>query len=118
MRFLANENVPLASVGRLRQAGHVVLSISELSPGAKDPAVLARAAEEGDVLLTFDRDYRELIFRRKLPPPRGIIYLRLVPETPEEAAEVISALLDIPGIELEERYTVVDRQRVRQRPLP
>jgi predicted nuclease of predicted toxin-antitoxin system len=118
MRFLANENFPLASVGRLRQAGHDVVSISEVSPGAKDPTVLARAAREGDVLLTFDRDYGELIFRRRLPPPRGLIYLRLVPETPEEAADVIVALLAVPGIRLEGRYTVVDRQRIRQRPLP
>jgi predicted nuclease of predicted toxin-antitoxin system len=118
IRFLANENVPLASVRRLREAGHEVVAIAEISFGANDISVLDRAAREDRILITFDRDYGELIYRRHLPSPRGVVYLRFVPETPEEAATVISALLEIPGIRLEGRYTVVDRQRIRQRPLP
>jgi predicted nuclease of predicted toxin-antitoxin system len=118
MRFLANENFPLASVRRLRESGHSVVAIVEISAGAKDSAVLDRAAREDHILITFDRDYGELIYRRKLPTPRGVIYLRFVPETPEEAAVVILNLLEIPRLDLEGRYTVVDRQRIRQRPLP
>ncbi|WP_369406476.1 DUF5615 family PIN-like protein [Candidatus Thiosymbion oneisti] len=33
MRLLANENIPLASVSALREAGHDVGSVSERSPG-------------------------------------------------------------------------------------
>jgi len=33
MRFLANENFPLMSVGLLRAAGHSVVAIAEDSPG-------------------------------------------------------------------------------------
>jgi hypothetical protein len=33
MRFLANENFPLTSVKRLRQAGYHIASITEDSPG-------------------------------------------------------------------------------------
>jgi predicted nuclease of predicted toxin-antitoxin system len=118
MRFLANENFPLASVHRLREAGHSVVAVTEVSAGAKDTVVLDRAAREDHILITFDRDYGELIYRRHLPPPRGVIYLRLVPETPEEAAVIILDLLEVPGLRLEGRYTVVERQRIRQRPLP
>jgi predicted nuclease of predicted toxin-antitoxin system len=57
MRFLANENFPLVSVRRLREAHHDVLSVGESMPGIKDEEVLALAALEGRVLLTFDRDY-------------------------------------------------------------
>jgi hypothetical protein len=45
MRFLANENFPLASVQRLREAGHDVVAVVEWRPGAADTEVLSRAAE-------------------------------------------------------------------------
>ena len=118
MRFLANENFPLASIRRLRRGGHDVVSVLEIAAGAKDIAVLDRAARENRILLTFDRDYGELIYRRNLPAPAGVIYLRFAPETPEEAAIVVSALEQVVGLQFEGRYTVVDRQKIRQRPLP
>jgi predicted nuclease of predicted toxin-antitoxin system len=79
MRFLANENFPLESVRSLRAAGHDVAAVIEDSPGAKDHEVLARAAREERIILTFDRDYGELIYRLKHPAPAGIIYLRFAP---------------------------------------
>lgn len=117
MRFLANENFPLGSIRKLRSAGHDVSAVIEIEPGAKDPVVLGRAAAEERILLTFDRDYGMLLYRRGLPAHPGVVYLRFVPETPDEAADAISSLLS-EDIQLETRYTVVERQRVRQRPLP
>ena len=61
MRFLANENFPLQSLRILRQADQKVASVTEDSPGIEDAEVLARAADEQRVILTFDRDYGELI---------------------------------------------------------
>lgn len=118
MRFLANENIPAESVRRLREAGHDVLAISESLAGAKDPDVLARAREEGRILLTFDRDYGELVYRRGLPVPLGIIYLRFVPQAPGEVADVVEQLKASFDLVLEGRYTVIDSDRIRQRPLP
>jgi predicted nuclease of predicted toxin-antitoxin system len=66
MRFLANENFPLQSVRILRQADLEVASVTEDSPGIEDAEVLARAADEQRVILTFDRDYGELIYRLRL----------------------------------------------------
>jgi predicted nuclease of predicted toxin-antitoxin system len=63
MQLLANENFPLVSVQLLRQANYDVASITEDSPGIEDPEVLARAVDEQRIILTFDRDYGELIFR-------------------------------------------------------
>ncbi len=62
MRLLANENFPTSSVDLLRRAQHDVSSIAEESPGIKDDAVLARAVQQERLILTFDRDYGELIF--------------------------------------------------------
>ncbi|MCU0542381.1 MAG: DUF5615 family PIN-like protein [Oscillatoriaceae cyanobacterium Prado104] len=118
MRFLANENFPLLSVRLLRQANLEVASVSEDAPGIEDADVLARAADEQLVILTFDRDYGELIYRLRMRSPRGVIYLRFRPHTPEEPASVLLNLLQMEGLQFEERFTVVDRDRIRQRPLP
>ena len=76
MKFLANENVPLPSVRILQKAGYDVLAITEESPGIEDNEVLAWAVSGKRVILTFDRDYGELIYRLGLTPPSGVIYLR------------------------------------------
>ena len=54
MRFFANENMPLASVRVLREAGFDVASITEDSPGISDEGVLRRAHAENRIILTFD----------------------------------------------------------------
>jgi len=118
MRFVANENFPLKSVRRLREAGHEVYAVIEDSPGAKDQEVLTRAADEQCVVLTFDRDYGELIYRWRLSIPVGVVYFRFDPATPQEPAEHLFRLLAVSSLSLEGKFTVVERGRVRQRPLP
>jgi predicted nuclease of predicted toxin-antitoxin system len=118
IRFLANENIPLASVFRLREAGHDVLAASEAFPGAGDLEVLTCARQEDRIVLTFDRDYGELIYRRGLPSPIGVLFLRFIPESPTQVAEVLKDLLKVVGLSLENRYTIVGPDRIRQRPLP
>lgn len=118
IRFLANENIPLASVYELRDAGEDVLAAAESFPGTSDPEVLARARREGRILLTFDRDYGELIYRRGLPFPLGLVYFRFTPASPLHVAEVLRELREIPRLLLEGNYTVVEKDRIRQRPFP
>jgi len=96
MRFLANENFPAASVQHLRQSGHDVLYVIEDFPSLEDEAVLCRAHDEQRLLLTFDRDYGELIFKRRLPAPLGVLFLRFDPATPLEPAEMLLELLCLP----------------------
>jgi predicted nuclease of predicted toxin-antitoxin system len=118
MRFLANENFPTESVRRLREAGHDILSIAETAPGLKDEEVLSQAAREARILLTFDRDYGELIYLRGMASPKGLIYLRFIPVTSSHPAEVVLGLEQVEGLQVEGRYTVVEPPRIRQRPLP
>jgi predicted nuclease of predicted toxin-antitoxin system len=60
MRFLANENFPGAAVKALEALGHNVVWVRVAAPGATDPDVLAWAAREERILLTFDKDFGEL----------------------------------------------------------
>lgn len=118
MKFLANENFPLASVKKLRAEGFEVAAVIEDSPGAQDQQVLAQANDESRIVLTFDRDYGELIYRYKLPVPAGIIYLRFDPLTPQEPADYVLRVLAAQNIDLTDKFTVVRRDRIRQRNLP
>jgi predicted nuclease of predicted toxin-antitoxin system len=118
IRLLADENFPKASVLSLRTAGHEVRYVAEDMAGASDRAVLALARSESRYLLTFDRDFGELIYRRREAAPPGVIYFRFLPADPVESARVLQALLARPEIRLEARLTVVTRHQVRQRPLP
>ncbi|MCK4422412.1 DUF5615 family PIN-like protein [candidate division WOR-3 bacterium] len=118
MQFLANENFPLGSVTRLRKAGYNITAITEDSPGVKDREVLKRATIEDRIVLTFDRDYGELIYRRGLSIPAGVVYFRFTPTSPDEPAEYLFKLQRIKGFEFRGMFTVVEAERVRQRPLP
>jgi hypothetical protein len=64
MRFLADENFPGDGVNALRLEGHDVLWISETASGATDARVLEMAQAEARILLTFDKDFGELAWRR------------------------------------------------------
>lgn len=118
IRILADENVPRASVLSLRSSGYDVRSVAEEMPGSADRAVLHLARSDGRLLMTFDRDFGELIYRFGEAAPPGVVYIRFLPTDPDEPARVLDALLKRSEIVLESRFTVVSRDQVRQRLLP
>ena len=63
MRLLANENFPGLAITALRSHRHDVVWIREDSPGISDHNALSRATAEGRILMTFDKDFGELVFR-------------------------------------------------------
>jgi len=77
MKLLANENFPLDSVKLLRKLVYDIISIGEDRPSISDFEVMKIAIDEKRLILTFDRDYGELIFKHNLKPNEGVIYLRL-----------------------------------------
>ena len=74
--LLANENFPLPALRRLRDAGVDVAAIAEQAPGMRDTEVLALARREERWLVTYDRDYGELVFSKGYAPPPAIIFIR------------------------------------------
>jgi predicted nuclease of predicted toxin-antitoxin system len=90
MRFLLDESADLPLQAHLRAAGHDATAIAHEYPGAlDDEAVLDIAVREDRILITNDRDFGELVFRRRLPH-RGVILFRLG----DEAIHVKIAWLD------------------------
>jgi predicted nuclease of predicted toxin-antitoxin system len=117
MRFLANENFPGQAVFALRELGHDVTWIREISPGASDIQVLERAQREGQVLITFDKDFGELAFRYGLPSSCGIILFRISIPSPEYVANVASAALQ-QREDWSNYFSVIEDTRIRMTPLP
>ena len=52
MKFVADENVDLPILARLRNSGHEVYAVAEMSAGVSDDEVLKQANQQGVVLLT------------------------------------------------------------------
>lgn len=77
MEFLLDESADFPLAKALTDLSHDVTAIAHDYPYAlKDTEVLAIAQREERVLITKDRDFGELIFRRRLPH-FGVILFRL-----------------------------------------
>jgi predicted nuclease of predicted toxin-antitoxin system len=117
VKYLANENIPLAAVRVLRGSGFDITGIAETNPGAGDRQVLAQAEREGRVLITFDKDFAELVFRESSPHSMGVILLRFKPRSPQFITESLRTLLSSERA-WERQFSVVGENRIRMVPLP
>jgi predicted nuclease of predicted toxin-antitoxin system len=116
-RLLADENVAGAVVAALRQQGHDVAWIHEDAPGSPDPEVLARAQREGRVVVTFDKDFGELAFRRGLAASVGVVLFRITLTSPDHAVRAAVAAF-ASRADWTDQFAVVEDDRVRLRALP
>lgn len=117
MRLCANENLGEDCLLRLRQDGHDVLWIREAAPGSSDTDVLKRAHAENRLLLTFDKDFGELVFKAGAKASNGIVLFRIAQPSAKTVAEKVATILtsrdDWAG-----HFSVVEEFGVRMRPLP
>lgn len=115
MKLLANENFPLKSILYLRSKGFDISSIGTDNPSIKDHFVMDIAIKEERTILTFDRDYGELIFKHNYRPQRGVIYLRLDEYTADEPGKLIEDLINKKEFDFDNALTVLDNNGIRQR---
>lgn len=73
-------------------------------PDASDEAVLAYAVANERVLVTCDRDFGELVFKHRQPPPPAIIYVRF---EPQQVGDIVSRLLAVLNFELLHQHMTV-----------
>ena len=116
-RLLADENIPARAIDALRDAGCDVLAIREHARESADGEVLRIAVAQGRILLTFDRDYGELIFRQGHAAPPSDFYFRMLPVAPREVSDAVLSLLA--GAEsINGSMVIVSRQGIRRRRFP
>ena len=117
MRFLLDESVEARIGTFLTSLGHDAIRIGQdiLPPGLPDPQVLAIAHREQRILITNDRDFGELVFRRR-QPHAGVIYLRFpLDATAQQKIEALTRLFITHAHELDQQFIVVTPGRVRLR---
>ena len=118
MKFLANENVPKILIESLLRKSQEVNWIKQSNPGISDMHVLELARRESCIILTFDKDYGELIYRVKLKSAgAGIILLRFWMEDSivmaNNVAGIICSRNDWNGY-----FSVIEPDKIRMRKLP
>jgi predicted nuclease of predicted toxin-antitoxin system len=117
MRFCADENFLAAAVEALRQTGHDVFWICTSMGGASDEEVLSLAVAENRILLTFDKDFGDLVFQSSLPATPGIILFRIPTTSPAAAADFISNVISSRD-DWSGQFAVVTNEKIRVRKLP
>src|SRR5262245_14189293 len=114
MNLLADESVERPIVERLRQEGHDVVYVAELSPSIKDDEVLRQANDRVALLMTADKDFGELIHREgKIHA--GIILLRLAGLSNATKADAVAKIIRERAAELPGGFTVISPGTVRTR---
>jgi predicted nuclease of predicted toxin-antitoxin system len=117
VHLCANENIPELAIATLRAAGHDVLWIRETMPGSADTVVLTRAHTEQRILITFDKDFGDLVFHYGKLASEGIILFRISQPNAGVVARRILATIqsreDWAG-----HYSVIEDHAIRMRVLP
>jgi predicted nuclease of predicted toxin-antitoxin system len=114
VKFLADEGLDWPIVERMRAEGYDVTYVAEMAPGLSDDDVLRLALADRRVLLTTDKDFGEIV-RRRRGVGAGIVLVRCAGLSASNKAAVIVAVLASRGSELSGAFTVITPSAVRIR---
>ena len=117
MRILADENFAGDAVIALRERGHDVAWVRSDAHGSSDLEVIARAQVESRVLVAFDKDFGELVFRSGLSASSVVVLFRMSVPSPAYIARVAVAALES-RTGWAGHFAVVEDDRIRMTPLP
>lgn len=112
MRFLVDECTGPAVASLLQEQGHDVFSVFEHARGMPDDDVLRKAAAEGRILVTNDKDFGDKVYREHRGHC-GVVLLRLRDERSAVKEAVMRRLLDEFGDELPGSFVVATETSVR-----
>jgi len=114
MNLVADESIDQPIVVGLRQKGHDVIYIAELSPSISDDNVLDEANRRGSMLLTADKDFGELVFRQRRVHA-GVVLIRLAGLSPSTKTEIVCRAISQHGTEFMSSFAVISSGLVRVR---
>lgn len=117
MIFLADESVDYPIVKSLRDNGFEVDYISEIKSGISDDEVIELARQNSSILITADKDFGTLTFRKKMVS-EGIILYRLSGLSNMEKAKHVLSVVSNYSSDLKGSFTVIGKDHIRIRKLP
>jgi predicted nuclease of predicted toxin-antitoxin system len=111
-----DECVAAPLVASLRALGHDVVYIAEVAAGLNDADVIGLATREARILLTEDKDFGDLVFRKERRVP-GLVLLRIASENTTVKTGRLATAVERYGDDLFDRYLVIEEGRFRSRHL-
>ena len=117
MNLLADESVDQPIVDRLRQDGHNVVYVAELTPSVSDDDVLQQANFQRSLLVTGDKDFGELVYRQGRVHG-GVVLLRLLGLSAGLKANIVAEAFGDRGAEMTGAFTVISPGMLRIRRQP
>jgi predicted nuclease of predicted toxin-antitoxin system len=114
VNLVADENVDRQIVSSLRDDGHQVWYAAEMISGSSDEHVLELANLNSALVLTGDKDFGELVYRRRLVH-HGVVLIRLAGLSSSEKTRVVTSVFRQRGSELREAFSVISYDKVRIR---
>ena len=93
MKFLVDTNLGRKFTNLLKQAGHDAIFAKDLLPLFSDEEILAKAKNEGRIVITNDKDFGELVFRFG-KTIGGVILLRTITTDSKERFGLVMEILD------------------------
>jgi len=106
LKLYADEGVDRQIVDALRSAGFDVAYAAEIDPSVADDALLAKAAAEGRLLLTSDKDFGELVYRLRRAN-EGVLLIRLAGLSAELKAKLVVETVTTRSGELARAFSVL-----------
>jgi predicted nuclease of predicted toxin-antitoxin system len=112
VRFVADESCDFAIVRALRENGHDVIAIAEVSPQATDEYVLEMSRDASRILITEDKDFGELVYAAARENS-GIILLRFPGDARATMAQALADAIQNLAGRLTGGFVVIEPGRVR-----
>ncbi len=101
----------MESMLALRKQGIDVKSVVEFRKGLTEEEVLELAGQHSRILMTFDQDFGELAFRRRIPSKR-IMLPRFEPTSSKDVTSLLLSLFT-KEIKLENCFSIVEKDGIR-----
>ena len=114
MKLYADEGVDRQVVDALRSAGFDVAYAAEIDSSVGDDALLAKAAAEGRLLVTSDKDFGELVYRLRRAN-EGVLLIRLAGLSAELKAKLVVESVSTRSSELVHAFSVLSPGMLRIR---
>ena len=117
IKYLADENIPLMVIKELREEGFAIESIPTNKRGMSDKELLELANKTGQVLITFDKDFGQLVFKEKIQS-KGIVLLRFAPTSLSKIKSIIKKILEEKDFNPLGKFVVIHETHMRLVDLP
>jgi predicted nuclease of predicted toxin-antitoxin system len=110
-KFIADENIPRETLALLKKQRVDIISVTDFAFGLSDSDILDLANKNGRIVVTFDKDFGQLIFKEKRKT-KGLMLLRFVPKSPQQIAKRIQQVL-ASDISMERCVVTVKKDKIR-----